>query len=160
MSDYYSMPEETPHITPNTSKKQTSGWLVLTGILTMIVVLIAGLATYFLFMMNVQMKDTANSLATLEKQYAKAGGWEYKVISLNAKELDLYVNDEINPAQVDVSQSLLNQYGLEGWELVDIVTQYETVHPNFGNDEYVYGIQPNVRPNSADLVFKRPAGSF
>jgi len=31
----------------------------------------------------------------------------------------------------------------------------ETVHPNFGNEQYVSGIEPNVRTAEIDFVFKR-----
>ena len=31
----------------------------------------------------------------------------------------------------------------------------ETPHPNFGNSDYVTGLQPNMRPGSVTLLFKR-----
>lgn len=38
---------------------------------------------------------------------------------------------------------------------MDIITETETVHPNFGNDDYVAGIQPNVRTRSVILLLRR-----
>lgn len=48
---------------------------------------------------------------------------------------------------------LYNSLGDEGWELVDVFEETETVHPNFGNSEYVTGIQPNVRTSEISFVF-------
>lgn len=44
---------------------------------------------------------------------------------------------------------------MKGWELVDIYTMIETVHPNFGNKKYVTGLQPNTRTQAICYVFKR-----
>ena len=38
---------------------------------------------------------------------------------------------------------------------MDVVEEIETVHPNFGNEEYANGIQPNVRNSRVTLIFKR-----
>jgi len=38
---------------------------------------------------------------------------------------------------------------------VDTVTEIETVHPNFGDEQYVTGLQPNVRQRSVTLIFKK-----
>jgi hypothetical protein len=54
----------------------------------------------------------------------------------------------------------LDVAGSGGWELVDVYELTETAHPNFGNDEYVTGIQPNVRTEQVCYVFKRRAGWF
>lgn len=35
--------------------------------------------------------------------------------------------------------------------------ELETVYPNWGNEKYVTGIQPNVRTMSVVLILKRPA---
>ena len=49
----------------------------------------------------------------------------------------------------------LTALGREGWELVSAVPASETTHPNFGNSGYVTGLQPNMRPGSVTLLFKR-----
>lgn len=41
------------------------------------------------------------------------------------------------------------------WELVGTVTEIETVHPNFGKEDYVTGIQPNTRTSGTILIFRR-----
>lgn len=76
--------------------------------------------------------------------------WEYKIVSIDGEE-----SSKFSPKELKVSNEDLNLFGKEGWELVDTYTTTESVHPNFGNAEYVSGLQPNVRTNSVNFVFKR-----
>lgn len=83
--------------------------------------------------------------------------WEYKkvVIDPNAQsypELDIV---KMRPNEFEISESTLNLYGSDGWELIDVITTVETIHPNFGKGEYVTGLQPNVRTKEIILFFKR-----
>ena len=51
----------------------------------------------------------------------------------------------------------LSMMGKQGWELVGIAVEHETVHPNFGeNQNVVTGIQPNTRPQKMICILKRP----
>jgi hypothetical protein len=50
----------------------------------------------------------------------------------------------------------LDSMGSQGWELVSSFLEHETAHPNFGDEDYVSGIQPNMRPQKLVLIFKRP----
>ena len=50
----------------------------------------------------------------------------------------------------------LDSMGSQGWELVSSFLEHETAHPNFGNEDYVSGLQPNTRPQKLVLIFKRP----
>lgn len=79
--------------------------------------------------------------------------WEYKVFTVKGVEQENLSKYKANI--IDVDENLLNQYGKEGWELVDTYEKIETVHPNFGNNEYVIGLQPNVRTSEINFVFKR-----
>jgi len=54
---------------------------------------------------------------------------------------------------VDVNQ--LTSLGSQGWELVSSYLEMETSYVNFGKNEYVTGIQPNIRPQSVICIFKR-----
>ena len=76
--------------------------------------------------------------------------WEYKIVSVDNSEVS-----DFRPASISVSSEDLNLFGEEGWELVDVYTIAETVHPNFGNSEYVTGIRENTRTSSVNYVFKR-----
>lgn len=76
--------------------------------------------------------------------------WEYKIVIIENEQFSEFAASEIN-----VSSKDLNQYGEEGWELVDVYTIIETEHPNFGNSEYVTGIRENTRTSSVNCVFKR-----
>lgn len=87
--------------------------------------------------------------------------WEYKVISLNDKatndsikiesESDYYSNEFSDPA------SALNREGKEGWELVTSYTITETTFPNFGDKQYVTGLNSNTKTKQVYFVMKRPA---
>ncbi len=79
--------------------------------------------------------------------------WEYKTVSVKGKEDATMAKFQSN--KFDVSDESLNLFGKDGWELVGIYEKTETVHPNFGNDEYVSGLQPNVRTAEINFVFKR-----
>lgn len=78
--------------------------------------------------------------------------WEYKMVSVKGTEQDA---TKIKSNQFDVTDESLNLFGKEGWELVSVFSKTETVHPNFGNDQYVSGLQPNVRTAEINFVFKR-----
>lgn len=83
--------------------------------------------------------------------------WEYKKVVIGAKPHS-YPNLEMTkmePNEFDIDESWLGIYGSEGWELVSAVATQETIHPNFGNDKYVSGLQPNVRTKEIILFFKR-----
>lgn len=76
--------------------------------------------------------------------------WEYKSVTLEGQ----------NPSKFTISvisspDSCLNAMAKQNWELVSTYTTVETVHPNFGNEDYVTGLQPNARTNSVVLIFKR-----
>lgn len=76
--------------------------------------------------------------------------WEYKSVTLEGQSIAKYTTNILeNP------DSCLNVMAKDNWELVSTYTTVETVHPNFGNEEYVTGLQPNTRTNSVVLIFKR-----
>ncbi|RYG06830.1 MAG: DUF4177 domain-containing protein [Chitinophagaceae bacterium] len=78
--------------------------------------------------------------------------WEYKIVTVKGSEKEASKFDAI---KFEVSGESLNLFGKEGWELVDTFPTTETVHPNFGNSDYVTGMQPNVRTSEVNFVFKR-----
>lgn len=76
--------------------------------------------------------------------------WEYKTVSIEGQSITKYSSNEFQ-----LPDSTLNAMGKEGWELSTSYTTTETTHPNFGSEEYVTGLQPNVRTKSIVFVFKR-----
>ena len=78
--------------------------------------------------------------------------WEYKIVTVKGTEQG---TGKFLSNKFDVSDESLNLFGKDGWELVDTYTKTETVHPNFGNEQYVSGLQPNVRTEEINFVFKR-----
>jgi hypothetical protein len=82
--------------------------------------------------------------------------YEYKVISLLAESNERTGAGALKYASVNVDETQLQSLGGQGWEMVDSFLEMETAFPNFGSSEYVTGLQPNVRPQRAVLLFKRP----
>lgn len=76
--------------------------------------------------------------------------WEYKRVEVSGIAVSELSSDVI----LDPTDEL-NKLGEEGWELVTSYTEVETVHPNFGNDKYVTGLQPNTRTSSVCFILKR-----
>jgi hypothetical protein len=83
--------------------------------------------------------------------------YEYKVVGVQAQFLKNSTErlNEIGPTEIGIKDDELTVLGLEGWELVDTILEIETTHPNYGNSSYVTGLQPNVRPQRALLIFRR-----
>lgn len=86
----------------------------------------------------------------------KVQKWEYKTIMVGPVEKNARTgNSAAKFNTINISQEELNELGNEGWELVDSYLEMETSYPNFGNKEYVTGLQSNVRPQLVKLIFKR-----
>ena len=82
--------------------------------------------------------------------------WEYHVVTVAANGGDSRTGfAAMSAATVNVPADSLAALGADGWELVGTLLETETAFPNFGNDNYVNGLQPNVRPQLATLIFKR-----
>lgn len=79
--------------------------------------------------------------------------WEYKTVSVKGTESEILAKFQANT--FEISDESLNLLGKDGWELVSTYVKTETVHPNYGNEEYVSGIQPNTRTSEINFVFKR-----
>ncbi|QXE91002.1 DUF4177 domain-containing protein [Geomonas subterranea] len=89
----------------------------------------------------------------------RSNSWEYKVVKLNGS-MERTGADAFKVTTIVPSEENINKYGRDGWELVSSHLEYETAYPNFGNTDYVTGIQPNVRPQSLVLIFKRKGKLF
>lgn len=112
---------------------------------------------FYLFVVVSMVFGTASCSQKEESQNVESQKWEYNIIGdggINAGSFNSKV------FVLDVIEQELNKLGDEGWELVDVYTRIETVHPNFGNDKYVTGLQPNTRTEVVFYVFKRPKQEF
>ncbi|TAL60234.1 MAG: hypothetical protein EPN88_16235 [Bacteroidetes bacterium] len=84
--------------------------------------------------------------------------WEYKVYSISPEQtFERTGLQALKATQITISESELNKLGGEGWELSTSFLELETAHPNFGNSEYITGLQPNIRPQRLVMIFKRIA---
>lgn len=98
-----------------------------------------------------------NALTTVSLVNADINQWEYKVVKMFPEEQNDRTGWSSNAYNtIDVDEAILNRFGDAGWELVSSTMEVETAWPNFGNENYVTGIQPNVRPQCLILIFKRP----
>ena len=83
--------------------------------------------------------------------------YEYKVIDFLAESNERTGTGALKYASVSIQGEQMQKLGAEGWELMDVFLEMETAFPNFGDSQYVTGLQPNVRPQRAVLLFKRQA---
>jgi hypothetical protein len=81
--------------------------------------------------------------------------YEYKITSFLTESNDRTGEGALKFATVKLDEGQVASMGLEGWELAGTFLEMETAYPNFGRSEYVTGLQPNIRPQRAILIFKR-----
>ncbi|MEN3333530.1 MAG: hypothetical protein V7641_2895 [Blastocatellia bacterium] len=81
--------------------------------------------------------------------------FEYAIVQLGSESNERTGAAAMKFATIKVEESRLTSMGDEGWELVSSWLEMETAYPNFGKEEYVTGLQPNIRPQRAVLLFKR-----
>ncbi len=80
----------------------------------------------------------------------------YKVINVQAQfDKGKTTNSDLNTTSVNLKDEELSLLGNDGWELVGTFLEEETTHPNYGNSSYVTGLQPNIRPQRAVMIFKK-----
>ena len=85
----------------------------------------------------------------------EANTWEYKVVAIGSEGHERLKIGAINYSSVTPSEADFNILGKQGWELASSYLEMETAWANFGKDEYVTGLQPNVRPQRVVFIFKR-----
>jgi len=82
--------------------------------------------------------------------------WEYRVVKfLPEIPRERLEREAFAFTTVKVDEELVAKLGEQGWELAAAYLESETAFPNFGKSEYVTGLQPNIRPQAAVLLFKR-----
>lgn len=116
---------------PQKTMNKVQGYIVIA-----LVCLILGLLTWTIF-----------------KPLAK---YQYKVVSVQAQfTKGAGADSDLGTTSVGLKDEELSLLGKDGWELVDTILEMETTHPNYGRGEYVTGLQPNVRPQRAVLIFRK-----
>lgn len=81
--------------------------------------------------------------------------WEYKTVAVTSEGLERTGVPAVKVSSVNLNQAELQKLGEDGWELASSYLEMETAYANFGSEQYVTGLQPNVRPQRVVLIFKR-----
>jgi hypothetical protein len=96
--------------------------------------------------------------------------WEYKTVYYEAEKIQSidksyvkgtdFFKRTISSSTILPSDSSLNKFGIDGWEIATSYLEMETVFPNLlASGDGVNGLQPNVRPQRLVVIFKRPSQS-
>lgn len=96
--------------------------------------------------------------------------WEYKTVYYDAEKIEAadksyakgsdFFKRTVSSTSVVPSDSTLNKFGVEGWEIATSYLEMETVFPNLlASGDGVNGLQPNTRPQRLVVIFKRPSQS-
>lgn len=83
--------------------------------------------------------------------------WEYKKVTFQSEGHERIGSGALKYSSIRIDEKLLDLMGKEGWEMVGSHLEMETAFPNFGKEDFVNGLQPNIRPQSLTILFKRPA---
>ena len=82
--------------------------------------------------------------------------WEYKILSVEASGSGVRTGKGGGSVSIVLpSTDEFNRLGAQGSELSNSYLEMETAWVNFGDTNYVAGLQPNVRPQSVVFIFKR-----
>lgn len=96
--------------------------------------------------------------------------WEYKTIYYDAEKIEgldksyakgsEFFKRTVSSTSVVPSDSTLDKFGVEGWEIATSYLEMETVFPNLlASGDGVNGLQSNTRPQRLVIIFKRPSQS-
>ena len=96
--------------------------------------------------------------------------WEYKTVYFDAQKIESLeksymktsesFEQRVSSTSILPSDSSLNKFGIDGWEIATSYLEMETVFPNLlASGDGVNGLQPNVRPQRLVVIFKRPSQS-
>ena len=81
--------------------------------------------------------------------------YEYNVVAFSSEGNSRLGKEAAAFSTVTPSNEDLDKAGLAGWEVVTSYLEVETAFPNFGDDKFVTGIQPNVRPQRLVVILRR-----
>ena len=96
--------------------------------------------------------------------------WEYKTVYYDAEKIEgldksyakgsEFFKRTVSSTSVVPSDSTLDKFGVEGWEIATSYLEMETVFPNLlASGDGVNGLQSNTRPQRLVIIFKRPSQS-
>ena len=82
--------------------------------------------------------------------------YEYTFVRFLSSQKPERTGDEAKKiTNIEVDELKLKELGEDGWEVCGVFLEPETAYPNFGNETYVTGLQPNIRSQSAVILLKK-----
>jgi len=120
------------------------------------VVLVGAVVACILGLLLNQAKQIEQTKAIVELMKAEQNvRYEYDIVYFSSEGNDRMGEEAMKFSTITPSVADLDRRGAAGWEIVTSYLEMETAYPNFGNDKYVAGLQPNIRPQRLVVVFRR-----
>ena len=130
---------------------KTQGYILIIALITGVI-----LSGYAFTELQKSEQATLETLAQIKNSVAPISGWEYKAVAFYTAGNSRTGSEALKFSSVDLKADVIDKLGKDGWELVSNYLEMETAFPNFGRDDLVTGLQPNIRPQNLVLIFKRP----
>lgn len=113
-----------------------------------------GAVIVVLMLQHGEMKDETDKVVS-ELRSVREARYEYKIVPVFADGGERRGEEAMKFAAVTPNEADLTGLGSSGWEVVASYLEIETAWPNFGNSDYVTGLQPNIRPQRLVLILRR-----
>lgn len=97
-------------------------------------------------------------LAARNAFFMPATRWQYMTLTFPSEGHDRTGAEAMKFASITPNMQQLSSLGAQGWEVVASYLELETAFPNFGDDKFVTGLQPNVRPQRLVVILKHRLG--
>lgn len=120
------------------------------------VILVGALVACILGLLLNQAKQIEQTKTIIDLMKAEQNvRYEYDIVSYSSEGNGRMGEEAMKFSTITPGFADLDRRGAEGWEVVTSYLEMETAYPNFGNDKYVSGLQPNIRPQRLVVVFQR-----
>ena len=111
-----------------------------------------------ILVVQVLTRSTVSDEITKLRNEQLSARYEYKVLSVPSDAPARTGADALKQTMIQPSDKDLTKLGSDGWEVVGTYVEMETAYPNFGDEKYVTGLQPNIRPQRVVVILRRRVG--